>query len=194
MRIVQGSGIDSSLNEKGFAQSLAFYELYKNTGFDFVFTSSLKRTVQTVHNFILDGIPYKSSADINEISWGTHEGKAPDPVLIQAYNEVVAKWMEKDYNASLPAAESPNQMRVRLSRFVEELIQSPYKKLLICTHGRALRCLMTILHEEPLFEMEKYQHSNTGLFRIKYKGGKFGASDSNCTKHLNTDFLKSKDW
>ena len=194
MRIVQGSGIDSHLNEKGRAQSMAFYNAYKYIDFDFVYTSALKRTVQTIHNFLLDGVPYKSLEELNEISWGTHEGKAPEPSLIEAYNKVVEKWLNEDYDAALPDAETPNELRLRLLRFVKEFKQNSHKKVLVCTHGRALRCLLTILSDEPLKEMEKYKHSNTGVFKLIFKEGTFVRITNNCTAHLNTEYLTSKDW
>ncbi len=56
MGIVQGSGVDSSLNDTGFKQSKAFYEKYQNENFDVVITSTLKRTYETAYPFINDGL------------------------------------------------------------------------------------------------------------------------------------------
>lgn len=194
LRIVQGSGIDSELNEKGRGQAQLFHKQYSSYNFDFVYTSALRRTLQTVSGFILDGIPYKSLSELNEISWGTHEGKEPEPSLINAYNNIVDCWLDEDYDAALPLAESPNQMKRRLEKFVEELKSSQGERILVCTHGRALRCLMTILLDEPLKEMEKYQHSNRGFFKLIFKNGVFESEFQNCTDHLNSEFIPPKDW
>ena len=51
MGIVQGRGMDTELNEKGRAQAEAFYQAYKDVPFDKIYTSTLKRTHQTVQNF-----------------------------------------------------------------------------------------------------------------------------------------------
>ncbi|GAB1396239.1 hypothetical protein MASR1M65_10160 [Saprospiraceae bacterium] len=66
---------------KGRSQARAFYDFYKAEDFQFVYTSALKRTVQSVQDFLLEGIPYRSLSDINEIYWGIHEGQSPNPVL-----------------------------------------------------------------------------------------------------------------
>ncbi|HRG79965.1 MAG TPA: histidine phosphatase family protein, partial [Cyclobacteriaceae bacterium] len=42
--IVQGSGVDSSLNDMGRAQADAFYLTYKDIPFDKIYTSALRRT------------------------------------------------------------------------------------------------------------------------------------------------------
>ena len=57
--VVQGSGIDSDLNELGFLQARAFFDVYQDIEFDKIYTSKLRRTVQSVQEFINLGIPYE---------------------------------------------------------------------------------------------------------------------------------------
>ena len=66
--IVQGSGVDSSLNAYGRKQAAAFYKLYKNQAFEVVLTSALKRTHETVAPFLERGLPWEQHPSINEIS------------------------------------------------------------------------------------------------------------------------------
>ncbi|MDO8991677.1 MAG: histidine phosphatase family protein, partial [Daejeonella sp.] len=73
--IVQGRGMDSSLNEKGLEQAEAFYQAYKQIPFDKIYTSSLKRTHQTVQKFIDSKIPWVQYPGLDELGWGIHEGK-----------------------------------------------------------------------------------------------------------------------
>jgi probable phosphoglycerate mutase len=68
--IVQGSGVDSSLNEKGRAQAEAFYEAFKGVKFDKVYTSVLKRTKESVARFIELGIPTEA---VDHIMSNTNE-------------------------------------------------------------------------------------------------------------------------
>jgi len=53
--IVQGSGVDSSLNEHGRAQANAFFQQYGAVKFDAIYTSVLKRTIESVETFIQQG-------------------------------------------------------------------------------------------------------------------------------------------
>src|SRR5687768_4016565 len=55
--IVQGSGVDTDLNDKGRSQAEAFYNKYKHVPFDKVYTSALKRSMQSVDLFVKSGIP-----------------------------------------------------------------------------------------------------------------------------------------
>ncbi|MCZ6694862.1 MAG: histidine phosphatase family protein, partial [Bacteroidetes bacterium] len=57
--VVQGSGIDSSLNETGYKQAQAFFDAYQQVPFQKIYTSSLQRTTQTVKPFIDKGIPFE---------------------------------------------------------------------------------------------------------------------------------------
>ena len=73
--IVQGSGINEPLNEKGIWQANRFFESYKKINFTKIYTSKLIRTQQTIQPFINAGHEFEAHAGLNEISWGIFEGK-----------------------------------------------------------------------------------------------------------------------
>ncbi|MBE7179132.1 MAG: histidine phosphatase family protein, partial [Mucilaginibacter polytrichastri] len=54
--IVQGRGINASLNETGKRQAREFFEAYQDVPFDRIYTSTLQRTHQTVQHFIDKGL------------------------------------------------------------------------------------------------------------------------------------------
>jgi broad specificity phosphatase PhoE len=64
---VQGSGVDSDLNQTGRDQAAKFFEHYKNIPFKKVYTSKLKRSIQSVQSFIDKGIPHEAYEGFNEI-------------------------------------------------------------------------------------------------------------------------------
>jgi broad specificity phosphatase PhoE len=68
--IVQGSAVNSSLNDTGRAQAHAFYQAYKHIPFDAVYTSALNRSIESVQAFIDQSIPHFIRPGLNEISWG----------------------------------------------------------------------------------------------------------------------------
>src|SRR6478736_6501366 len=57
--IVQGSGVDTSLNERGRDQAQAFFQAYKKVAFDKIYTSALKRSFESVQSFVALGLPYE---------------------------------------------------------------------------------------------------------------------------------------
>jgi len=185
-RIIQGSGIDSDLNEVGQAQAKAFYDAYKSVGFEVVFISALKRTQQTVVHFIDEKILTEEWKQLNEMGWGDNEGKASSEAAHETYKNMIASWGRGDFDASMPNGESARQLVSRLTEFVEHLKIRPEKRILVCSHGRAMLCLLTILNNQHPREMENYKHSNVGLYKVIFDGETFDMILENDTKHLET--------
>jgi probable phosphoglycerate mutase len=182
--IVQGSGVDSSLNATGWQQARAFYEKYKNENFDAVLTSTLVRTHETMSPFIESGLPWEQFAEINEISWGAHEGKKSNPQMKAEFLALLDAWHGGQYDASIAGGESAQDMWNRLNEFVIHLKQRPEERLLVCSHGRAMRCLMTVLGNDPLHKMKEYHHANTGLYLVDYTADLFKFQLQNDLSHL----------
>ncbi len=183
-RIVQGSGVDSSLNADGIRESLAFYEKYRNIRFEAVLTSALKRTKETVNLFINEAIPHAAFASINEINWGIHEGKSPEPSTHDEYKAMIKAWKEGRLDERIEGGESAAELGQRTSTFIEQLKQRRESKILICSHGRTLRALLCLMKEEGLEHMDKYKHDNTGLTKVQLHHGKFEVLCINDTSHL----------
>jgi phosphoserine phosphatase len=182
--IVQGSGVDAPLNQRGWEQAHAFYRHYKKENFEVALTSRLLRTHQTMEPFIKSGLPWEQFEEINEISWGVHEGKDATPEMKEEHQELINQWNMGNFHARIAGGESAVELAERLGRFVDHLRERPEKKILICSHGRAMRCLTCVLKEEPLHNMENYHHANTGLFLFGYRDMKFYMEIENDTRHL----------
>lgn len=186
--VVQGSGIDSDLNELGFLQAKAFFDAYQHIDFDKIYTSKLRRTVQSVQEFINLGIPYQQYEGLNEISWGEKEGKVPNYLEDENYLEIIANWSKG--KTDIPAAtggETPEQVVARQKVAFEEIIaQTDEKMILVAMHGRAIRILLTHLLDLPLSEMDNFTHSNLCLYRLSYDYNtqKFSLEVANDTTHL----------
>ncbi len=182
--IIQGSGVNSSLNDTGRAQGQAFYEFYKEIDFQVVFVSALKRTRETVQNFIGKKISTEEWKELNEINWGESEGKVSTPEARQEYLAMIAAWGNDNFDARISGGESAADLMARLNIFLAHLKTRPEKRILVCTHGRTLRCVMTLLKGEHPREMEKYKHSNTGLFKANFDGERFEVILENDVRHL----------
>ena len=183
--IIQGSGVDSELNEKGRSQAQAFFEFYKNEPFQVVYHSALQRTRQTVQPFIDLGIPTRQTADIDEICWGVHEGKPYEPWMGDAYATMLKNWSEGNLDASLQEGESAQQLLDRLGHFLEHIKTIGEDYILVCSHGRAMRAMLTLLKDEHPREMEKYKHHNTALWKTTFDGQRFLVFAENDTQHLD---------
>ncbi|MEN0002706.1 MAG: histidine phosphatase family protein [Bacteroidota bacterium] len=183
-RIIQGSGVDASLNDTGRKQAQAFFEHYQSINFDVVITSKLTRTRETMAPFIETGLKWEQYAEINEMAWGIYEGQPGTPAMRQDYKDMLAAWKREEYDVRLEGGESALELSNRIKIFVEALKSREESTILICSHGRAMRCLICTLKEEPLYNMELYQHSNTGLWIANYDGEQFTLEVENDTQHL----------
>ncbi|GAB3514049.1 hypothetical protein GCM10027442_27970 [Emticicia fontis] len=188
MGIVQGSGVDSDLNELGLSQARAFFDAYQDISFQKIYTSKLRRTVQSVQHFIDLGIPYESHEGLNEISWGEKEGKAPNYQEDEFYLDVLQRWKKGETN--IPAAkggETPEDVAARQKIAFEIILSRPEEELiLVAMHGRAIRILLTHLLNLPLGSMDDFEHSNLCLYKLtySYETKAFTVEVSNDIAHL----------
>lgn len=190
MGIIQGGGIDSSLNDMGRAQAEAFHQAYKQVPFDLIVTSTLQRTHQTLQPFLDLGIEHYTTSDINEISWGVHEGQSYNDSVRNSYQKVIGKWQNGIYEARFEGGESAAELGERVGRFVQFLKGVSAKKVLICSHGRTIRALICLLKSLELHQMEQVNHHNTGLFKGVYEPEKFIFHLENDTSHLENITIK----
>ena len=185
-RIIQGSGIDSVLNEHGQLQAQEFYAFYKSTPFNLIYTSGLQRTRMTVQPFITHSkVPTRSTDLLNEINWGIYEGQSGSPAMKEDYQKLIREWQSGNFDYSLKGAESAFDLRKRLTTFLTMLDEEPYEKVLICSHGRTIRGLICLLKGESLTQMEKYSHVNTGLSIFEFDGDVYRSTKENDFTHLS---------
>jgi len=183
-RIIQGSGIDAPLNEMGHRQARAFHQYYAEHSFDVVLTSRLRRTQETMAPFIDQGLPWESFSEINEMNWGKYEGKSSTPEMKEDYRRMLDAWKQGNYDACIPEGESAQELADRIGSFIQHLQERPEERILVCSHGRAMRCLMALLDQQPLAAMEEYEHANTGLYLYDYTPTVFTMNLKNDTRHL----------
>nr|WP_199158265.1 histidine phosphatase family protein [Pedobacter sp. ASV2] len=184
--IVQGRGINSDLNDMGRAQAEAFYQTYKDVSFDKIYTSTLKRTHQTVQKFIDSGLPWAQLSGLDELAWGIWEGKPNSEAAREAFREMLECWQNGNYTAHFEGGESVQDVYERLKEPKQILASKPDEKtILLCMHGRAMRVFLCLLTGKPLSEMTEFPHQNTVLYKIGFENGQFSIIEFNNTVHLD---------
>lgn len=179
--IIQGSEVDSDINDVGKSQANSFYDYYKDINFDKIYVSDLKRTFQTIRRFTEKGSSYEKLKEFNEISWGVNQGKSDD---LEDYARLIDTWLAGNLDNKFEEGESPNEMSVRLVKGFNKVLDDDHDTVLLCIHGRALRILLSKIIDNDLTKMDKYVHSNTGLYILEYKNGKYEILGSNLRDHL----------
>tara|TARA_B100000029_G_scaffold166620_1_gene162831 strand:+ start:547 stop:1143 length:597 start_codon:yes stop_codon:yes gene_type:complete len=180
--IIQGSEVDSSINNVGDYQAERFYNFYKNINFDKIYVSGLRRTYQTIIRFVNSGIQCEKLDEFNEISWGVNQGKSDN---LDEYENLIKTWINGDLDNKFKSGESPNEMSKRLIKGFNHVISEGFSTVLLCIHGRAMRILLSKIIDNDLTRMDKYVHSNTGLYIIdSNKKGKYEIVSRNLRNHL----------
>ena len=182
--IVQGSGVDSSLNDTGRKQADAFFNKYKDTGFEKIYLSNLQRTHQSVKRFLDLGIPFEKLEGLNEICWGTQEGKPNTAEGVASYQDMLRKWQDGLTDLRMEGGESPAEVAERQKPAWEKIISGPEELILVCTHGRALRILLSWIMQRSLQLMDEFKHTNLGLYILEYKDDRYFIEAANDTSHL----------
>lgn len=183
--IVQGSGVDTSLNEKGRGQASAFFNAYKGIQFDKIYTSTLKRSQESVKDFLTLGIPHEQLAGLNEISWGTKEGHKITPEEDQYYHYMLKQWQLGNTSLAIENGESPDDVVRRMKPDVDHILSHTNENtILICMHGRAIRILLCILLNYPLKSMDMFEHENLCLYLLNQTDSVFSVERHNDTAHL----------
>jgi probable phosphoglycerate mutase len=183
--IVQGSGVDTDLNDLGRDQAALFYDMYKDVPFDKIYTSALKRSQQSVEKFILDGIPHEALTGLNEISWGKKEGHPVTPEEDAYYHYMLEQWRLGDTHLKIEGGESPEDVVRRMKPAVDYIMSREQEKtILICMHGRAIRILLCHILHYPLKSMDMFEHQNLGLYLLNYSGSMFTIDKYNDSAHM----------
>ena len=185
--VVQGRGINADLNATGVAQGNAFYEMYKSVPFDKVYTSTLKRTHQTVKKFLEIPLPWEQVAGLDEMAWGKHEGKGISTEVREDFEKLIETWNSGDYDARPEEGESPNEVYARQTEAMNYIVSKDKdleKTVLICMHGRAMRLLLCQLTGKELKDMDFFPHQNTSLYILNYADGKYEIETFNSLAHL----------
>lgn len=184
-QIIQGRGVNTSINEMGKWQARSFFEHYRSVAFDIIYTSKLVRTQETIQPFIEAGYAYNVYPELDEIDWGIHEGKTASLDMKSEYDFITRSWREGDLEKKIPGGENPMELQARQKQFIENVLADVEGKILICSHGRAMRSLLCTLLDKPLHMMDEFPHSNLSLYKLnKYDEG-YSLELFNYLGHLN---------
>lgn len=183
--IVQGSGVDASLNDTGRRQAMLFFDRYRETAFDKVYTSTLKRSIESVQHFLDLGLPHEKLSGLNEINWGYREGIEITPEEDAYYHGVIKSWRDGNVTLPIEGGESPQDVYDRQKEAMKHILRHEEEEtILVCMHGRAMRILLCQLLNYPLKCMDIFEHTNLGLYLLTYTGSMFVVDKFNDVTHL----------
>ena len=157
---------DPPLSEQGSAESLMLAERMKNTALSKVYTSSLKRAVQTAEaaGRIL-GVSVCVLDSLNEIDMGSWDGKKISEIK-SLYPEEYKKRGENIMSFAAPGGESFAAAGERAGKAVDYIKNTEPGTVLVISHAgviRSLLCLYGVLDEKNFFD---FKIGYGGLIRL----------------------------
>lgn len=182
--MVQGRGINASLNETGQKQAEKAFDSLKNIPFDHIYTSELIRTKETVKHFLEQGIPHASHEGFDEISWGNQEGVKATLEEKNMYAHTVDQWSKGNLKLNVGGGETPIEVMDRQKIAMRNVIESNHETILICMHGRAMRVLLCWLLNYPLNYMDGFPHQNCAFYKLNYTSERFAINQFNVANHM----------
>ncbi len=182
--MVQGRGVNASLNDTGRQQAALAVQYFLDKQIERVFCSSLVRTHETIADL---GLPITALDGFDEISWGEHEGIVTDDPMRTIYWDTIKSWREGNVHLSIGGGETPVQVVERQKEAMKYVMDSPEETIVICMHGRAIRILLTWLLNYPLKYMDGFEHHNCSIYELKYTGASFRLAQYNHIAHLKVD-------
>lgn len=161
--------LDVGLGEKGIEEAKEASSILKNIAFDRVYTSGLKRTIETADIVIGQGT-YEIIKDsrINEKSFGIFEGKTYEEIG-DLYPKELEKWTNNWKYYCPEGGESYEMFYKRVKSFMDEIKETSLENILVITHGGVIRAVYCYILEENLDFYWRFASKNGDLTLIKYE-------------------------
>lgn len=189
---------DSELTQRGHLQAKRVAERLKEMNIDILYSSSLRRTMQTA-GYISEAtsLPVIRTDKLKEINGGDWEDLTWDELSARwpdAYNT----WENTPHKHKMPNGESMEKFQERLVSEIKHIIkQNIGKNILIVTHGTAIRALICFFRACTLEEMINVAWcDNTAITIIDYEDEFFTTVTEGDASHLGNDLgtITNQEW
>ncbi len=189
---------DSNITEKGRLQAQRAAERLKDEKIDVIYSSSLKRTLQTAEYIArVKMLPIIRTDKLKEINGGDWECKGWDE-LACIWPHEHDTWENKPHLHQMPNGESMEEFQKRLSGEIEYIISNNKgKNICIVTHGTAIKALMCYFRGYELSEMLNIMwYDNTSITIIEWNDEKYNVVLEGDNSHLTGDLstVYNQEW
>lgn len=181
--------VDVDLAPEGILQAELLAKRLEKSSFDVMYTSTLKRAIQTgdIINKVLN-LKVIRRDGINEIDWGDIVG-LDSKERLEKYSSFMKERLLRTSDLPFPGGESGEDCFKRAYPVIEEIINSEYQNIIVITHGGLIRTLICGLLDLPFKSKLAFGSSleNTSLTEFIYDSDTslFTLETLNDHNHLN---------
>lgn len=133
--------VDADLSQAGYSQSMLLGQRLMNEGIEVVYSSGLKRAIQTAQTAnAYWNIPHYVYPELKEISFGDMEGLSDMEIAVRfrTFKEEQAKM---EYDIPYPGGESAGDVVQRVIPVFRQIAENGYQKVAVVTHGGVIRSM-----------------------------------------------------
>ncbi len=171
---------DVNITELGKSQAEAVKNFLHDWDIDCIYSSDLKRAVDTVTPTALDhGLEIVTDVDLREIWGGDWEG-VPFEKIPELFPIEQQRWKNDPIESAPTNGESVRQIYLRVQRFMNKIInQVQGKRVLIVSHATTLRVLECFLRGSLQNWFNIPYVSNASITVYRYRDGKYELVEHN---------------
>ena len=166
LSLIQGQNDDAVLTPRGQSEAISVGESLKSQGFTHVITSDLRRTRETA-DIIATALELEVSEDsrLRERCFGSLEGLSLR--LLGPASSGIVDGVLVDPDARASGGESFRDVVIRVGSFLDETLDSlEGSRLLVVTHGGAIRALHAYVQDAPLEGLEMMPVGNCSVWEL----------------------------
>lgn len=166
---------DASLNDNGIQQSEQVRDFFVNQGicFDKVYSSPLKRAVQTAQIIAGDQAEIFTDDRLLEMDYGPYEGcnlENPAPELMFFFSDFV-------HNPAPEGMESLSHVTERLGIFLKRIQKDHSRNILITTHAIAMKGALEYLTPDSGGAYWSKYIGNCGVYKAEFADGEYSTPE-----------------
>ena len=169
-RRMQGRGINKSLNDTGRKQAKAIGRALGNKEINHIFSSSLKRSLETAEIIAEQlQINFESYKELDEMDFGIIEGQQINEVR-DNLEQLNHTWKSGNTAFAIEQGESPDGVLERVLLRTDALLEKHCgQHILFVLHGRLIRILLAHWLEYGLSQMHRIKHQNGSLYHLQLR-------------------------
>jgi len=176
---------DVKLNAVGIAQAEATAEALKDTVFEAIYSSPLKRSLVTAVRIAKPHeMTVRERIDLLDINFGTWQGKKESDVQA-AHSKLYQAWLEKPGKVKFPGGESTKKAWKRVNSGLREILFTHGTgTVVIVSHRVPLKLMTAYLLKKTRHDIGGIRHDPCAISRFEVTGREYKPVVLNDSSHL----------
>ena len=161
--------LNQELTEKGKEQAKKTREILKNISYEKIYTSDLKRAIETAEIVNYKELEISIDEELRELNFGIFEGRSYEE-LLEKYPEELKKSQKNWENYNYITGESVLELQKRAINFIEKKIDLE-KDTVLVTHWGVINTILSHYFSNGLESYWKFSVKNGGVVIIEFSEG-----------------------